>query len=275
MTAFGGALTDPTKVMGSRIGAYIVDAILGVVLLFVLGAAFGVSSYHSFETASSFEADRICTQIKASSEFGVPRTSENPTGNIEQPTCFTVGSTIWYASTSDAAATNLRVSGLALTISALNYVVLTAITGGSVGKLLFGLRVAVPSGAKAGVGRNILRWILLVVDTACCFIPGLVSSLNSKGHRRIGDMAAGTYVVHRSAMGRVLNIPGHIVVRRHDAYGGWGPAPAEPELSLAEGGGIDKPVFDPSRNTYVRYDQASGVWFQWDETTQTWVPAQQ
>ena len=39
MTAFGGAITDPTKIMGGRICAYIVDTLLigiALVLAFVL-----------------------------------------------------------------------------------------------------------------------------------------------------------------------------------------------------------------------------------------------
>ena len=61
---------------------------------------------------------------------------------------------------------------------------------------------------------------------------------------------------------------------RHE-YGSFGPAPVAPEPTLGAGGGIDAPVFDPSRNTYVRYDQDSGVWFEWDDASQTWVPARQ
>lgn len=88
-------------------------------------------------------------------------------------------------------------------------------------------------------------------------------------------MVAGTYVIHRSAEGRLLHIPGHLVVKGRHEYGSFGPAPIAAEPTLGTGGGIDAPVFDPSRNTYVRYDQVSGVWFQWDDTTQSWIPARQ
>ena len=39
MTAFGGALTDPTKIMGSRVGAYLVDAVISTIV--VLGLFYG------------------------------------------------------------------------------------------------------------------------------------------------------------------------------------------------------------------------------------------
>ena len=33
-------------------------------------------------------------------------------------------------------------------------------------------------------------------------------------------------------------------------------------------------AFDAARNTYVRYDQGTGVWFQWDDVHQAWVAVQ-
>ena len=99
----------------------------------------------------------------------------------------------------------------------------------------------------------------------------LLTASNTKGHRRIGDLVAGTFVVHRSAEGRLLHIPGLLHVQNRHEYGAFGPAPA----AAAPAPGSDAPVFDPARNTYVRYDPASGVWFQWDEASQSWVPTQQ
>lgn len=271
MTAFGGALTDPTKIMGGRIAAYIVDVVLASILLLMVGAALHVNELHSYSTGSPYTAERICRDIRTNSEFGGIRNDQ--TTEIRNPVCFTVGSKLYYGSGTEAQHTRFKVMAIWATISILNLVVLQTVTGASVGKQLLGLRVVIPNGRTAGIGRNLLRWVLLIVDTACCFLPGLLTSFNTKGHRRIGDLAAGTYVVHRSAAGRPLSIPGHLTVRRHDSFGGWGPAPVEPELTLAEGGGIDRPVFDASRNTYVRYDQISGVWFQWDEATRSWIPA--
>jgi len=266
MTAFGGALTDPTKIMGSRIGAYVIDVIFASVVLIGAFFLFGLGSFEEIHAGSSVAAQQICNDVN-----GV---GGGPTTNQDR-FCFAVGDTAHVSTGDDFRSLQVRFYGVLIGVGLLNYVLLTVIAGGTVGKLIFGLRVVTARGQRAGFGRNLVRWALLLVDAACCFLPGLLTSLNSKGHRRIGDMVAGTYVVHRSAEGRLLHIPGHLHVKNRHEYGSFGPAPIAAEPTLGTGGGIDGPVFDPSRNTYVRYDQGSGVWFQWDDAAQAWVPAQQ
>ena len=265
MTAFGGALTDPTRIMGSRVGAYIVDTIIAVVVVLGVFAVFDSGSFESTPTSSPLEAQQLCHDVKAMpSEIGQDRLD-----------CVVTGSTVRLVPASELAQTELRAQLATVGFGFLNYVLLTSITGGTLGKRLFGLRVVTAHGQRAGFFRNLVRWAFLIVDAACCFLPGLITASRSKGHRRIGDMVAGTYVVHRSAEGRLLSIPGHLVVRnRQDPY----VAAANPQVAqpiLGAGTGIDAPVFDASRNTYVRYDQGSGAWFQWDDRSQSWIPAQQ
>ena len=264
MTAFGGALTDPTKIMGSRIGAYIIDSLL---LLAVMAGTFFVVDAKQFETrqfSSALEAQRACDLV-----------NQRDVGDGSRGICFASGSEARIMDRDDVNALQGHLWLATGIFGLLNYVVLTVVAGGTVGKLIFGLRVVTARGQRAGFGRNLVRWLFLIVDAACCYLPGLLTSFNTKGHRRIGDLVAGTYVVHRSAEGRLLHIPGHLHVKGRHEYGSFGPAPVAPDPTLGTGGGIDAPVFDPSRNAYVRYDQASGVWFQWDERTQAWVPAQQ
>lgn len=272
MTAFGGALTDPTKIMGSRIAAYIVDLILGLVVIVGLFLLVGASRFESIDAGSPDAAQRLCREVNGS-------LTTDPDGEVvidgDDRVCIAFGSTARVSTADDLNSLQVQLYAASIGFGLFNYVILSAIAGGTLGKLLFGLRVVTARGQRAGLGRNLVRWLLLIVDAACCFLPGLISSFNSKGHRRIGDMAAGTYVVHRSAEGRLLHIPGHLIVKGRHEYGTFGPAPAAPEPTLGTGGGIDAPVFDPSRNTYVRYDQSSGVWFQWDDTTQSWITAQQ
>lgn len=266
MTAFGGALTDPTRIMGSRIGAYAVDTVLATVLVVAAFLLLDAGHFDKTETTSPAAAESFCREVNAASQPGEARA------------CIPFGSGYYLLAESelDGAVRNVQVG--ALGFSFLNYVVLSAVAGGTVGKLIFGLRVTTARGQRAGFGRNLVRWVLLIVDTACCWLPGLLTSFNSKGHRRVGDMVAGTYVVHRSAEGRLLNIPGHLTVRnRQDPYvagalAGTG-AGARPSIGAEDG--IAAPVFDPTRNTYVRYDQTSGTWFQWDDGSQSWVPARQ
>jgi hypothetical protein len=273
MTAFGGALTDPTKIMGSRIAAYLIDLALGVGL--VLLVFFGVDGdrFVTQEYSTTFEAQQVCTTVNQRSTTGG-----------RNGLCFVSGTTARVMAGDDLDAAETHAALVWFGFGFANYVLLSALAGGTLGKLLFGLRVVTARGARAGVGRNLVRWLLLIVDQACCFLPGLLTSFNTKGHRRVGDLVGGTYVVHRSAEGALLHIPGHLtVLNRQDPYVAAA-APPKPtattattamQTAMAPGDGIDAPVFDASRNTYVRYDQASGTWFQWDERTRTWIPAQQ
>ena len=85
----------------------------------------------------------------------------------------------------------------------LNLVVLQSITGASLGKLMLGLRVVDQQGNKAGVGRMLGRWVLLLVD-ALCFLVGLITVLVTHPHRRVGDLACGTYVVATGSVGQPI-----------------------------------------------------------------------
>lgn len=269
MTAFGGALTDPTKIMGSRIGAYAIDVVLSVGVVAAVFFAFGGSHFEEIDAGTPAAAQRICNDVNK--DLG-----RDPGGDVQldpdDQMCIAFGSTARVATGDDFRQLQIEIYGSSIVFGLLNYVVLSAIAGGTIGKLVFGLRVVTARGQRAGLGRNLVRWLLLILDAACCWLPGLLTASNTKGHRRIGDLAAGTFVVHRSAEGRLLHIPGLLHVQNRHEYGGFGPAPVA-AAPPSGGDGSDAPVFDPARNTYVRFDPASGVWFQWDDTSQSWVPA--
>jgi uncharacterized RDD family membrane protein YckC len=283
MTAFGGAITDPTKIMGSRIGAYIVDAVLMTIVAVVLVLMIGVDTYRKVDAGSPTAAAQLCA------EYQRFNTTVETGGFDGQPTelraCRVVGNEAWISDT-DRTQVQLTTWAITAVLMTLNYVVLTTFTGASLGKLLFGLRVVRSDGTRAGPFANVVRTVVLLVDAFCCGIPGLISAYNSKGHRRLGDMAANTYVVHRSAEGRPLYIPGHLRGAPQPAWsagapvtpaGAWAPTPsiADPLIPdlRANPAGVDAPTWDQSRNAYVRYDQASGNWFQWDDRSQAWIAA--
>ena len=69
--------------------------------------------------------------------------------------------------------------------------------GQTLGKKLVGLRVVHEDGTSVRWPASILRNLLLSADwLPGTYAAGLVSSLTSPGFRRLGDLAAGTLVIH-------------------------------------------------------------------------------
>ena len=166
---------DPTAVMGRRIVAYIVDSLL-ISGIFI--AVMALTKNNAYTRAPS----GACQILRDRGFSGQ---------------CLQFGSRV-YTWKSGGAAAGYGSSALA---SFLDLVVLQGITGASIGKLIMRLRVVNAQGEPCGVGRAFVRWLLLVVDGAC-FIVGLLVALLTQPHRRIGDMAAGTYVVALAHAGR-------------------------------------------------------------------------
>jgi hypothetical protein len=68
-----------------------------------------------------------------------------------------------------------------------------------------GLVVVDVHGDPAGFGRTIVRSLLLVLDGGI-FLIGLIAVLSTRLHRRIGDLAAGTFVVAKASAGQPIAI---------------------------------------------------------------------
>ena len=79
------------------------------------------------------------------------------------------------------------------------FIAMEAAVGGTIGKLLLGIRVVGADGRRAGLGAVFIRNALRVVDGFPYVLPYLVGwmvALNDKpGRRRVGDRVAKTYVV--------------------------------------------------------------------------------
>ncbi|CAN5733001.1 hypothetical protein BH10ACT1_BH10ACT1_00390 [soil metagenome] len=291
-------MADPTSVVGRRIGAYAIDLLLIGIISFAL-------IYPIFMSASKTAPSG--TVQCAESDFGSTDSNIQDTGNeIDSSFCFDLGDEVRYIPDEDTGAFTAKVYGLGFGIQVLNLVVLQALTGASVGKLLVGLRVVRADGQKAGFGWMALRWILLLVDSFCCFLPGAILVFTTKGHRRLGDMAASTYVVRAGSMGTPLQIPGVTTGYGTPGYGAgpygqagygqpqygqqapgawpagpaaggstWAPsgdvaAPTPPAAPAAEG-----PTWDSARNAYIQYDRDQNAWVQWSDTAQSWHPIDQ
>lgn len=151
-------------------------------------------------------------------------------------------------------------------------VVLRSMNGASLGQRLLGLVTVDESGQPVSWGASLARAGLGVVDgfPYCCylFLVGGITMFVSPGHRRVADMVMHTYVVPKEHAGTPLGPP-HML----GAVAGWGvpAAPLPPEWgSGATSGASDGPVWDAARNTHVRRDPATGIWYGWDAATNQW-----
>ncbi len=65
------------------------------------------------------------------------------------------------------------------------------------GKRIMKLKVVKLSGAPTDFGASFMRALLLPIDYLPCGLAGIWASLATKHSQRLGDLAAGTLVVHR------------------------------------------------------------------------------
>jgi hypothetical protein len=131
-----------------------------------------------------------------------------------------------------------------------------------------------------------------IVDGQPLGLPlvALITGASTKGHRRVGDMVAKTFVVNKSQVGTVPHVPGLT-----DPAGGvpgayappppgdWAPpaaavppAPAAPAATVADipgtsSDGIDAPKWDAERGAYIQWDKENQVWMRYDDATSQWT----
>lgn len=278
---------DTTAVMGKRIGAYIIDAVIGIIITVVM----------FFSLADSFDSD------------------SDPCGQDSSPAlCFYADGTVVFAEGGDAAA----VFGASFAAWFIMHAVISSLAGGSPGKLMVGLRVVdQETGQRAGWGKNIARTLLWIVDGQPLGLPlvGLISGVASKGHRRVGDMVAKTLVVDKTSVGQPPVVPGLTAppaggyTAQPSAYtpappgaggytppppGGYTPPPpgtppgpagepiappdafappaAPPAAPAPEPDGVSAPKWDVDRNAYIQWDPELSEWMEFDEAAKRWVP---
>jgi hypothetical protein len=182
---FGAMYSRPTDVMGRRIGAYAIE--LGIAFVIFIVMFFALASSPSFTTAS--EATEFCDNLN----------------NTTDLTCAASGTTAYVIDSTEVLAIMLAEAGFGL----VNFVLLTGLTGFSLGKLITGIRVVhQQTGQRCGVVRAFLRTILLAIPDLFGAV-GVIVAASSTDHRRVGDMAANTLVVNKHAMGRPLTNPAY------------------------------------------------------------------
>ncbi len=83
-------------------------------------------------------------------------------------------------------------------IPALYYVVLEAVMGGTLGKMLLGMRIVKVDGSRVGLGASIIRNLLRIIDgLPFAYILGAILIWTSPYKQRLGDRVARTIVVRR------------------------------------------------------------------------------
>jgi uncharacterized RDD family membrane protein YckC len=258
------AQTDPTTVIGRRVLAALIDAALVLVPLIALVTA---SLEYLPESRLDRPAEEFCDDFM---DDGGSRLCFDMT-DVDDRVYFTEG------------VSGAVTAGFWL-IPPILFVLLQGLTGWTPGKLVSGIRVVRDDGRPPGMLKALVRWLLWVVDGFPYFLPlvGFITALTTVGHRRVGDMAASTYVVRSSAAGRPVVVPGLTAPAPPQGYAsgvpwattapapaadvGWG-APPSPTPPPAPPG----PQWDEARGTYIQWDPAQGAWLQWDEPTQAWI----
>lgn len=264
-------MTDPTQVVFRRIVAYLIDGFLLSAL--TVGIFFAMADFTVIEGARScigYEVSGyICTTLESNGEYSVAlfKTSALMTA---------LGiTTVWGITF------NLITQGLA---------------GWTPGKLICGIRVVNEQGTGPGIGRAFIRGLLMIVDGLCSNLVGLIVMLTTKGHRRVGDLAAKTFVVRSSARGTPVLVPG---LTAPVMTPGMTPAPAmpytppsmpttppnftpptsgfqatppAPGATAPSGISGSEPQWDPQRNTWIQWDGSAQVWNVFDSATRTWKP---
>jgi uncharacterized RDD family membrane protein YckC len=80
----------------------------------------------------------------------------------------------------------------------LYFVVLEAVMGGTLGKLLLGMHITKLDGSRIGLGSSIVRNLLRVIDILpVAYILGAILIWTSPSKQRLGDRVAHTVVVRR------------------------------------------------------------------------------
>jgi len=116
-----------------------------------------------------------------------------------------LGLSLISATAAVAGPTLIVVVVVASVVPVLYYVVCEVATGGrSIGKALFGLRVVDLRGVPVGLADSLVRNLVRILD----FLPllygiGVVTMFAGRQPRRLGDLAAGTVVVHDRGLRRL------------------------------------------------------------------------
>jgi uncharacterized RDD family membrane protein YckC len=156
---------DPTRVVTRRCAAFVIDALLIAAVPAVTVLAVGRAELRKGACPDPLPKGRACIAFKEQVML------------VDQHSLL------------------LFIALLAL-LYLVVFVVVQGVTGASPGKALLGIRVVRADGTLPGPLRSMVRVVAWVVDGIALLVPiALWSAWFTPGHRRVGDLVAGTYVV--------------------------------------------------------------------------------
>jgi uncharacterized RDD family membrane protein YckC len=179
------------------------------------------------------------------------------------------------------------------------FVVMQGTTGATPGKHLCGLRVVTADGQPCGTGKAAVRSAAWIVDAFPYVLPltGYAAAFGDRQGQRLGDRAAGTYVIDKTYLGqppvavafpadgtepyrlttRAPYLPGTAVnPLKQGTYAGAVAAVSRQASDPAAALGASphppaiEPVFDPELNRFKRWDAVHGTWTVFDEDARQW-----
>jgi hypothetical protein len=270
---------DPTRVGGQRLAACAIDVGLGVVLyaiVFVL-----VSRQAPVATWVGRGTDVCAGRGVSCVTFG-HRYADGPRRYV------------------------LQLVGLAYLVGV--FVLQRGLTGSTLGTRLLGITTVGPDGQPLGPLKALWRSVAGIVDYLPCCIPlvGIVTIFATTGHRRVGDMAARSFVVPRRFQGSPLVIPGIAttalvaapIAPGFGATSGQPPMPPGPPTGPPAGPVTGAPTSPgaqpysppvppaasapppgspaatpppPADPTQPQWDADRGAYIQWDQVGQRWM----
>lgn len=164
-----------TKVVGRRVGAFLIDLVVVIALQGLLFALLAENRQDAINAGGGAEVTTYVNLTLGDTEYAV-------TGSK---------ATLYFA--------------LVLALNVGYFVILQGLRGFTLGKLMLGLRVVKDDGSSPpGIGRAFGRWFLYIADAFPYIIPyltGFIVAMVNKDHKRIGDMVASTLVVDKASVG--------------------------------------------------------------------------
>lgn len=173
-------MQQPTKVVGRRVGAFLIDYVLLTAFNAVVFFLMAKTEEEVLEGLAGGDYD-FDTTLYGGIEIG------NDEYNIVG------GDFLLY----------VLIVGV---VGIVYWMVLPGLTGWTLGKLATGIRVVKDDGTlPAGVGKNVIRQLLWIADSFPYVIPyltGFILALTNDRNKRVGDIVAGTLVVKAAAAGQ-------------------------------------------------------------------------